>query len=78
MADSPESSAEDETKLGFRISAETARRLFELQQSVRDAGHAKPSQRTLISALVQRVQERGEDLEREVLVPFRLAHPEED
>ena len=59
--------------------ADVAARLRELQDSVRyEAGHAPPSQRTLVSALILSETRRGEDLERELLVPFRLAHPEAD
>lgn len=67
----------DTPRLGFPMFADVAQRLRELQDSVRDeAGHAAPSQRTLVSALIMAEQRRGEDLERELLVPFRLSHPE--
>jgi hypothetical protein len=57
--------------------ADVAARLRELQDSVRyEAGHAVPSQRTLVSALILAETHRGEELERDLLVPFRLAHPE--
>ena len=57
--------------------ADVAQRLRDLQDSVRyEAGHAAPSQRTLISALIMAETRRGEDLERELLVPFRLSHPD--
>jgi hypothetical protein len=58
------------------MSRDVAERLNSLQASVRAVGHAWPSQHTLVSALILDEQRRGEDLERGLLVPFRLAHPE--
>jgi hypothetical protein len=58
---------------------DVAAHLRKLQQSVRfDAGHSEPSQRTLVSALILHEQRTGEELERDLLVPFRLAHPDAD
>jgi hypothetical protein len=58
---------------------DVAARLRELQESIRfEAGHSAPSQRTLVSALILAETRRGEDLERELLVPFRLSHPDAD
>lgn len=55
---------------------DVAKWLGDLQASVRTAGHAWPSQRTLVSALILDEARRGEDLERELLVPFRISHPD--
>jgi hypothetical protein len=60
------------------MSRDVAERLTELQASVRGVGHAWPSQRTLVSALILDEQRRGDDLERDLLVPFRVAHPDAD
>ncbi len=62
--------------LSFEMASDVARRLTELQASVRGIGHAWPSQRTLVSALILSEPRRGEDIERELLMPFRLAHPD--
>lgn len=62
------------TRLDFHMSAATAKRLAELQDSVRDAGHARPSPRTLVSALILNESRRGDDLEEGLLVPFRRAN----
>jgi hypothetical protein len=67
----------DTPRLGFEMFADVAAHLRDLQGSVRlDAGHVAPSQRTLVSALILNETRRGEELERDLLVPFRLAHPE--
>lgn len=67
----------DKPRLGFEMFADVAARLRELQDSIRyEAGHAAPSQRTLVSALIMAEERRGEELERDLLVPFRLAHPD--
>jgi len=69
----------DTPSLGFPMFPDVAARLRELQDSVRyEAGHAAPSQRTLVSALILSETRRGEELERDLLVPFRLAHPDAD
>jgi hypothetical protein len=56
--------------------SDVARRLAELQASVRAAGHAWPNQRTLVSALILDEKLRGAELEQKLLVPFRLTHPD--
>jgi len=67
----------DTPNLGFPMFADVAKRLRDLQESVRyEAGHPEPNQQTLVSALIMAETRRGEDLERELLVPFRLAHPD--
>lgn len=53
-------------------------RLAALQQAVRDKGHAPPSKALLLSALLFAAPDGGDELEADVLVPYRLAHPEED
>jgi len=58
--------------------ADVAERLDELQRSVRDAGHARPSQRTLVSALIMAESRRGRQLELRLLAPFRIGHPDAD
>lgn len=59
------------------MSEAVAARLAELRASVKDqAGHSVPVPRTLVSALIMAETRRGEDLERELLVPFRLSHPD--
>lgn len=66
----------DSPKLTFGMPSDVRQRLKELQASVRAVGHSWPSQRTLISALILDEQRRGEELERDLLVPFRLGHPD--
>ena len=53
-------------------------RLAAQQQAIRDNGHAPPSKGLLLSALVLHAPTDGKTLEDEYLVPYRLAHPEED
>jgi hypothetical protein len=55
---------------------DVAERLRELQESGRAVGHGAPSQKKLVSALIVDEARRGEDLERDLLVPFRLSHPD--
>lgn len=65
-------------RLDFVMSDATAKRLAQLQDSVRKPGHSKPTPRTLVSALILSEQRRGEQLERELLMPFRVSDPEAD
>ena len=60
------------TRLDFTMSDKTAKHLAALQRSIRDYGHAQPTARTLVSALIQNEARRGKQLEDELLVPFRL------
>jgi hypothetical protein len=53
-------------------------RLAVLQQAVRDVGHGAPSKGLLLSALIYAAPADGEQLEAEVLAPYRRAHPSED
>ena len=69
----------DTPRLTFEMFADVASHLRELQNSVRfEGGHAMPSQQTLVSALILAETRRGDQLERELLVPFRLSHPQAD
>lgn len=68
----------DKPALGFGMFPDVAERLEELQRSVRAAGHAWPSQRTIVSALILDETRRGRDLELELLAPFRVKHPDAD
>jgi hypothetical protein len=63
--------ARKSNRIDITMSAKTARRFAALQKSVRDAGHSEPTPRTLVSALIMAEKRRGEDLERNLLVPFR-------
>jgi hypothetical protein len=69
---------EKEGRLDFRMSRATTKRLAELQDSVRDVGHSRPSPRTLVSALILAEERRGEQLERDLLVAFRKANKDAD
>jgi hypothetical protein len=59
-------------RLDIQLSAKTAKRLTELQDSVRALGHSKPTPRTLLSALIMAEKRRGETLETDLLMPFRI------
>ena len=66
------------TRLDFEMSAAVATRLADIQDSVRAVGHARPTPRTLISALILAESRRGADLEAELLMPFRKVEPDAD
>jgi len=68
----------DTPKLGFEMYADVAERLRELQDSVQEAGHGYPSQQALVSALILAEDRRGEELELDLLVPFRRDHPQSE
>jgi hypothetical protein len=68
----------DTPSIGFEMFGDVAQRLEELQRSVRAAGHAWPSQRTLVSALILDETRRGRQLELKLLAPFRVEHTEAD
>jgi hypothetical protein len=53
-------------------------RLEALQRAIREANHSPPSKGLLLSALVYVAPSDGEELEREVLAPYRRDHPDED
>jgi hypothetical protein len=61
-----------------QVPPEIKKRLADLQQAVRDANHGSPSQGLLLSALIYVAPLDGEQLEREILGPYRRDHPEED
>ena len=65
-------------RLDLVLSDAIAARFADLQDSVKKAGHSKPTPRTLVAALINNESRRGADLERELLVPFRLEHPDHD
>ncbi|MEX0682294.1 MAG: hypothetical protein WD981_04665 [Gaiellaceae bacterium] len=71
---------DDQTReqLSFNMSPAISKRLADLRNAVRDAGHARPSQRTLVQALIDTAPEDGHRLEMKVLVPYRKAHPDEE
>jgi hypothetical protein len=58
------------------MSEATAARFYELQDSVREVGHARPTPKTLVSALIMNEGRRGDALERDLLVPFRKDQPD--
>ena len=58
-------------RVDLDLSAQTAARLTEIQDSVRVVGHSRPTPRTLISALIMAEERRGAQLEAELLMPFR-------
>jgi hypothetical protein len=64
--------------LGFAVTPETFDLLAELQRRVREAGHAKPSQSTLVSALIHAAPQDGRQLELDYLAPFRQSDPSVD
>jgi hypothetical protein len=68
----------EEKRLDFRMSPSAASRLNELLDSVRKIGHARPTPKTLVEALIEAEERRGKQLEDELLVPFRLAHRDAD
>jgi hypothetical protein len=61
------------------MSESVAARLTELQDNVRfEAGHRRPSQKTLVSALIWAAEQDGRKLEVETIAPYRLDHDDED
>lgn len=64
--------------LSFEMTPEVAERLIELRDLVRAEGHARPSQKRLVEALIFGAPRDGEELERDWLVPLRKAQPEVD
>lgn len=74
MTDKPETTPQ----LSFRMDEPIGALLEELRASVRQAGHAKPSQRVIIQALIHGAPRSGEAIEAEVLVPYRKAFPDVD
>jgi hypothetical protein len=65
-------------QLAFDMSPASSKLLSELIDAVRSAGHARPSQKTLVQALLETAPRDGQQLEMKVLVPYRKAHPEEE
>lgn len=60
------------------VRPEVSALVTELQDLVREAGHHKPSQALLVSALLHAAPKDGRRLEMEYLVPFRQAYPDEE
>jgi hypothetical protein len=52
----------EEPKLGFRLRADAAKRLAELQNSVQAADRPRPSQEAMISGLILAMEKRGDSL----------------
>ena len=64
--------------LGFKVAPGIGDQLTAIQDAVRARGHHRPSQRVMVSALIHFfASHTGEQLEAEVLGPFRLAYPDE-
>lgn len=74
----PEATAEDKRLGPIPITPDTSELLSELQAKVRQAGHRKPTQSTLVSALIHGASRDGRQLELEVIAPYRQAHPDID
>jgi hypothetical protein len=64
--------------LSFKLDPPIAARLNELQDLVRRSGHARPSQKTFVQALIHHAPREGRQLELDVLVPYRRAHGESE
>ncbi len=62
----------------YQVLPETMTRLAKLQQAIRDAGHGSSSKGLVLSALIYVAPDDGEQLETEILAPYRRAHPTED
>jgi hypothetical protein len=68
-----------EPQLSFKMIPEIAEELATTRDSVRAAGHARPSQRTLVQALIHAaVSKTGEEIETDVLMPYRQAFASEE
>jgi hypothetical protein len=75
MADTPTKSTE---QLGVLCPIGAKDRLKELQASIRQAGRGLPSQGLIVAALIDHEGRRGAELDDELLVPYRKAHPDVD
>lgn len=77
--ESPQNEPKKTEALGpNQVPPEIKQRLADLQQAVRGVGHGAPSQGLLLSALIYVAPLDGEQLESEVLAPYRRDHPDED
>jgi hypothetical protein len=65
-------------QLSFRMDDAIADLLDSLQSAIRGAGHAKPSQKHLVQALIHAAPRNGRRLELDVMVPYRDAYPDVD
>jgi hypothetical protein len=61
-------------RLAFTFDPVYADMFSVLRARVREAGHARPSQKTLIQALIHHAPKNGRVLEMDLLVPYRKAH----
>jgi hypothetical protein len=46
--------------------------------AVRGVGHARPSQKVFVEALIQAAPKDGRELKINVIAPYRLDHPDMD
>jgi hypothetical protein len=67
---------EPSTNLSFDFDPQYAELFAQLRDLIRGAGHARPSQKTLVQALIHHAPRNGSELELEVLVPYRIEHTE--
>jgi hypothetical protein len=74
----PEEERQPARSLSFDMHDDIAALLLELRNVVRGAGHARPSQKVFVEALIQAAEKDGRKLELEVLAPYRLTHPDMD
>jgi hypothetical protein len=66
------------SRLDYPLTPRVAKRLFDLQESMRKKGHGRQSPRTIVSALIMAEARRGDELYQDLLVPFRLNNPDVD
>lgn len=63
----------------YQVPTATMRRLDAMKQRIREANISPPPNGLLLSALIYAVADRsGEDLESEIMAPYRRDHPNED
>ena len=67
-----------EPQLSFRMDPVVADLLGALQMAVRAAGHRKPSQKTLVQALIHGAPRDGRRLELDVIAPYRQTNAGEE
>jgi len=65
------------SRLDVPLSPQVAKRLFELQESMRKTGHGRQPPRTVVSALIMAETRRGDDLY-EALREFRVKYQGHD
>ena len=65
----------------YQVPPETMERLEALQQAIRSTNHSPPGKGLLLSALIygaHGMKPDGEQLESEIMAPYRRDHPSED